>query len=223
MASLPPHKQSFLQTILSSHILTFGTFTLKSGRSSPYFFNAGLFSTASLLSSLSSAYAHTITTHPTLSTSFDLLFGPAYKGIPLAAITATQLYALDPSRHHNTGYAFNRKEPKPHGEGGTIVGMSLVGKRVLIIDDVITAGTAIREAVRIIESAGGTLAGIVVALDRQEGVVEGGRSAVQEVGREYGVEVVAILTLEDLIVGVESEGDRERMRVYRERYGAVEE
>lgn len=228
MAPLPPFKQAFLDTIQRAHILTFGSFTLKSGRVSPYFFNAGLFCSASLLSHLADAYANTIHSHPPLGDAFDVLFGPAYKGIPLAAITATQLFALDPARYGSTGYAFNRKEAKPHGEGGTTVGMDLRGKRVLVVDDVITAGTAVREAVALIEAAGGTLAGVVVALDRQErkvvreGEADSGMSAIQEVRREFGVEVVAILTLADLIVGVEGEEDRKAMKKYRATYGAVE-
>lgn len=226
---LPPFKQAFLDTILRAHILTFGSFTLKSGRISPYFFNAGLFSSASLLSCLAEAYANTIHSHPTLGDTFGVLFGPAYKGIPLAAVTATQLFALDARKYRDVGYAFNRKEVKDHGEGGTIVGMDLRGKKVLVVDDVITAGTAIREAVAIIAAAGGELAGVVVALDRQErkvvreGEVDTGLSAIQEVRREFGVEVVAILTLADLIVGVEGEADRNAMKGYRAKYGAVEE
>lgn len=228
MPPLPPFKQAFLDTIQRAHILTFGSFTLKSGRVSPYFFNAGLFSSAALLSCLADAYANTIHSHPSLGDTFDVLFGPAYKGIPLAAITATQLFALDPARYGSAGYAFNRKEQKHHGEGGTTVGMDLRGKRVLVVDDVITAGTAIREAVAIIEAAGGRLAGVVVALDRQErkvvreGEADSGRSAIQEVQSEFGVEVVAILTLADLIVGVEREEDRKAMKKYRATYGAVE-
>lgn len=138
------------------------------------------------------------------------------------------MFAID-KKYRNTGYAFNRKEKKDHGEGGNIVGMDLRGKRVVIVDDVITAGTAIREAVEIIKVAGGELVGIVVALDRQEKVVvkegerDSGLSAIQEVRRELGIEVVAILTLADLIVGVENEGDREAMKGYREKYGAVRE
>lgn len=225
---LPQFKQDFLQTILSAKILTFGSFTLKSGRVSPYFFNAGLFNNASLLTSLATAYARTIDSHPTLSSSFDLLFGPAYKGIPLATITATQLFALNNEKYGSTGYAFNRKEKKDHGEGGSIVGMDLRGKKVVIVDDVITAGTAIREAVEIIKSAGGDLVGIVVALDRQErkvvkeGEMDTGLSAIQEVKKELGVEVVAILDLADLIAGVEGE-EKARMMEYRKRYGAVGE
>lgn len=158
-----------------------------------------------------------------------MLFGPAYKGIPLATITATKLFALDAKKYGEIGYAFDRKEKKDHGEGGNIVGMDLRGKRVVIIDDVITAGTAIRGAVEVIKAAGGELVGIVVALDRQEkkvykeGEVDSGLSAIQEVKKELGIEVVAILTLEDLIVGVGSESDREAMKGYRAKYGAVEE
>ncbi|KAL7273025.1 hypothetical protein RUND412_004144 [Rhizina undulata] len=228
-SALPPFKQEFLETCISSKILTFGTFTLKSGRVSPYFFNAGAFSTARLLSSLASAYANAIHNHPSIFNSFDVIFGPAYKGIPLATLTATKLYELDPAKYGDIGYAFNRKEAKDHGEGGNIVGSSLKGKRVLIVDDVITAGTAIREAVEIIKAADGQLTGIVVALDRQEKMVvkpggqDTGRSAIQDVQKALGVEVVAILTLGDLIVGVSGEEEKTKMKEYRAQYGALED
>ncbi|KAA8899501.1 phosphoribosyltransferase-like protein [Sphaerosporella brunnea] len=218
--SLPAHKTALIATSIENKILKFGTYTLKSGRVSPYFFNAGGFNTAALLSTLANAYANTIAES---SLEFDVVFGPAYKGIPLASTTATALYTLDPVRFANIGYAFNRKEAKAHGEGGTIVGADLKGKRVLVVDDVITAGTAIREAMGIITAAGGELAGIVIALDRQERLVEDGdESAIQAVRRETGVTVVPILTLADLIEGVEGEA-RENMKEYRARYGAKAE
>ncbi|KAI5857202.1 phosphoribosyltransferase-like protein [Tricharina praecox] len=218
--SLPSHKTLLLNTSIEHRILRFGTFTLKSGRTSPYFFQAGGFNTASLLSTLSSAYARTIARS---GVDFDVVFGPAYKGIPLAATTATALFALDAEAYGGVGYAFNRKEVKDHGEGGMIVGAELKGMRVLVVDDVITAGTAIREAVGIIEKAGGTVVGIVVALDRQERLnEEEGESAIMSVRRELGVPVVPILTLGDLIEGVEGE-QREAMVAYRARYGAAEE
>ncbi|PWW73536.1 orotate phosphoribosyltransferase [Tuber magnatum] len=223
---LPPFKQTFLQTLLQSKILTFGAFTLKSGRESPYFFNAGLFNTGRLLTSLGTAYANTIHTSTSLP-PFDVIFGPAYKGIPLATIALAKLYELAPERYADVGYAFDRKEVKDHGEGGRMVGMGLEGKRVLVVDDVITAGTAIRGAVSAIEEAGGTVVGIVVALDRMEriggvGADERKGSAIMEVKKDMGVEVLAILNLDELIVGVTDEGDRRRMLEYRGKYGAVE-
>ncbi|KAF2155042.1 orotate phosphoribosyltransferase [Myriangium duriaei CBS 260.36] len=235
MASLPTFKRDLISTCLAHRILTFGTFTLKSGRQSPYFFNAGLFNTSSLLSSLSTAYAHTITSSFSPD-QFDLLFGPAYKGIPLSAITCVALSSVS-AGYGDIGYAFNRKEAKAHGEGGTIVGADLKGKRIVIIDDVITAGTAIREAVEIIRAQGGKVVGIVVALDRQEKVAsetekQGGEddgserpSTVEMVRRDVGVPVLAVLTLGDLIEGAKaqsgvSEADVKRMEEYRARYGA---
>jgi len=219
--SLPSHKTALISTCIEHQILKFGSFTLKSGRTSPYFFNAGGFNTASLLSTLSSAYASTIAQTPELS--FDVVFGPAYKGIPLAATTAMALFAIDAAKFGGVGYAFNRKEAKDHGEGGTMVGADLKGKRVLVVDDVITAGTAIREAVGMIEAAGGKVVGITIALDRQERLKEeGGESAIMSVRRELGVPVVPILTLEDLIKGVVGE-QRGRMVAYRARFGAVAE
>jgi orotate phosphoribosyltransferase len=230
MSNLLDHKQVLINTSINTRILYFGTFTLKSGRISPYFFQAGAFNTASLLSTLSNSYAATIALQPDLCPAnsppnFDVIFGPAYKGIPLASVTATALYALSPGLFGNVGYAFNRKEKKDHGEGGSIVGADLKGKRVLIVDDVITAGTAIREAVGIIESAGGKVVGIVVVLDRQERLVGNdpeGLSAVQSVRKELAVPVVSILTLEDLIEGVSGE-ERKHMMEYRNKYGAKNE
>jgi len=224
---LPPFKQAFLQTLLQHKILKFGTFTLKSGRESPYFLNAGLFNTGELLTSLGAAYANTIHTSTSLP-PFDVIFGPAYKGIPLATVALAKLYELAPERYGDVGYAFDRKEVKDHGEGGRMVGMELKGKRVLVVDDVITAGTAIRSAVSAIAEAGGTVVGIVIALDRMEriggvGAEERKGSAIMEIKKEVEVEVLAILSLSDLIVGVTDEGDRERMMDYRKKYGVVEE
>ncbi|KAI5803398.1 phosphoribosyltransferase-like protein [Peziza echinospora] len=234
--SLPAHKSSFLTTCIDAGILRFGSFTLKSGRQSPYFFQAGSFNTASLLSSLATAYANTILGEIVAPldgsppVEFDVIFGPAYKGIPLAAITTVKLGELAPEgplreKLGGVGYSFNRKEAKAHGEGGSIVGMELKGKRVLIIDDVITAGTAIRESVDLIRQLGGSVVGIIVSLDRRETIVgreEEGRSAVADVKLEVGCGVHTIITFDDLIKGVGniSEENRQAMVSYREKYGA---
>ncbi|QGU31946.1 orotate phosphoribosyltransferase [Thermochromatium tepidum] len=195
--------------------LRFGNFTLKSGRCSPYFFNTGLFSSGLRLVHLARAYAHGIQDS---GIAFDVLYGPAYKGIPLAAATA-MLLATEHGR--DTPYAFNRKETKDHGEGGLIVGSPLNG-RILVIDDVITAGTSVRESVEIIRSAGATPAGVVIALDRQERG-QGERSAVREVEDEFSLPVLALLTMDDLILYLEEQGADaalvESMRAYRSDYG----
>ncbi len=208
------HQRAFIDFALQTGVLRFGEFTLKSGRVSPYFFNAGLFNTGGALARLGRFYAQAIVDS---GIEFDLLFGPAYKGIPLAAVTAAALY----DRHgRDVPYAFNRKEAKTHGEGGSIVGHPLEG-RVLIIDDVITAGTAIRESMEIIAAEGARPAGVVIALDRQE-KGQGERSAIQEVEADYGIPVTAIARLEDLIDYLEQAGDPqdlERVRAYRAQYG----
>jgi len=175
------HRSRFLQLALRADALRFGQFTLKSGRQSPYFFNAGRFDSGATLAELARCYADAIDAH---GVDFDLLFGPAYKGIPLATALACE-YA---SRGRDLPLAFNRKEAKAHGEGGTLIGAPLQGRRVLIVDDVITAGTAIREALSIIGTAGGIVAGIVIALDRQEAVdpAISRRSAAQTVAAEHG-------------------------------------
>ncbi|CAG7854059.1 Orotate phosphoribosyltransferase 2 Short=OPRT 2; Short=OPRTase 2 [Serendipita indica DSM 11827] len=229
------HKQSFLALCHEHQILKFGSFKVKSGRISPYFFNAGSFSTSSLLSSLGTAYAQTIADavrHPTSSTTseppldFDIIFGPAYKGIPLCAITAVKLADLDAQRFGQKEWCFNRKEVKDHGEGGMLVGAPLQGKRVLVIDDVITDGAAKREAVEIIRQCGGTLAGMIVAVDRQEttGKEENGRlSALGALKKEYNVPMLAIVTLADIVKYSEeklSPEEREAMNAYREKYGS---
>ncbi len=190
------HQSEFLALALKAGALRFGRFTLKSGRVSPYFFNSGLFDTGTALAGLGRAYAATLAG---AELRCDMLFGPAYKGIPLVAATAAAL-----AEHHGRDlpYCFNRKEAKTHGEGGQIVGRALSG-RVLIVDDVITAGTAIREAVELIRGAGAQPSGVLLALDREERGRETARSAVEEVRSEFSIPVVAILTLSDLIAGIE--------------------
>ncbi|KAI9810938.1 MAG: orotate phosphoribosyltransferase [Thelocarpon impressellum] len=237
MADAPrPSQAAFLRACLVNEILRFGTFQLKSGRVSPYFFNAGLVHRADILSSMSAAYASTILASSAALGDIDVLFGPAYKGIPLATSTVGALAALAPERFGKVSYAFNRKEAKTHGEGGTIVGAPLAGKRVLIIDDVITAGTAIREAVAMIAAEGGVLAGIVVALDRQERVgpppgeaddgVEGEvrrKSAIGQVRAELGVPVLAVLTLDDIIAGLAATGSGSDPAASAENVSALEQ
>lgn len=211
---MPDIQQAFLELSLEREVLRFGEFTLKSGRTSPYFFNAGLFNTGSALAQLGRYYASTLNDS---GIKFDVLFGPAYKGIPLAAVTAAALYD---EHGRDIPYAFNRKEGKHHGEGGYIVGADLEG-RVMIIDDVITAGTAIRESVEIIHGAGAELAGVIVALDRQERGA-GKLSAIQEVEQEFGVPVVRIASVTDLMRLLQARGDTatlEAMQAYQARYG----
>lgn len=189
------YQREFLRFALDLGVLRFGDFTLKSGRQSPYFFNAGLFNTGSALASLGGFYAAALQAS---GLACDLLYGPAYKGIPLAAATAIALAA---QYGRDLPYAFNRKESKDHGEGGLIVGHPLRGG-VLIIDDVITAGTSVRESIDIIQAQGAQPAGVLIALDRQErGQNE--RSAVQEVREQYGIPVVSIATLTDLVAFLE--------------------
>ncbi|MGH8178199.1 MAG: orotate phosphoribosyltransferase [Steroidobacter sp.] len=207
---------SFIDLCLELGVLRFGQFKLKSGRVSPYFFNAGLFSSGRALAELGRAYANAVAS---AGLSFDVLFGPAYKGIPLVATTAI---ALADQHHINAPWAFNRKEAKNHGEGGAIVGAPLRG-RVLIVDDVITAGTAIREAVDIIRAAGGEPVGVVLALDRQEkGLSE--LSAVQEVEQTLKLPVTSLLKLADLIGWLERAGDAAQLdavKRYRNEYGVT--
>lgn len=225
--TLPPYKADFLQAAIDGGVLTFGSFELKSKRISPYFFNAGSFHSAKLIRAISTAYAKTL-----LATSldFDIVYGPAYKGIPLATHTAEKLGDLAPDTYAEVLYAFDRKEAKDHGEGGNIVGAPLRGKRVLIVDDVVTAGTAKREAVDKIRKEGGIVVGILVALDRQEKLPakdgddsKPGPSAIGEIRKEYGIPVLSILTLDDVIGGlrgVGSEEDIRRMEEYRAKYKA---
>ncbi|KAK6354206.1 orotate phosphoribosyltransferase [Orbilia blumenaviensis] len=216
---LPRHKAELIDLCIRNQILKFGSFTLKSGRVSPYFFNAGLFNTARTLSCLADAFAQTLLQDKNLP-EFDVIFGPAYKGIPLATLVCARLGALD-DRFLDIGYSFNRKEKKDHGEGGGIVGFQLRGKRVLIVDDVITAGTAMREATDIIKAEGGILAGIVLCLDRQERTTDGENSAIENCRTEYSVPITAIITLEDLIVGVPDETLKGQMREYGKQYAPI--
>jgi len=211
------HRHRFLQLALTADALRFGQFTLKSGRLSPYFFNAGRFDSGSLLAQLGACYADAIDAS---GIKYDVVFGPAYKGIPLATAMACELA----QRGRDLPLSFNRKEVKDHGEGGQLIGADLTGKRVLIVDDVITAGTAIREAMAIIRSAGGTPAGIVVALDRQEIASESDhRSAAQAVAEEAGIPVIAVATLADLLDfasgNPELVGYRQPLEAYRAQYG----
>ncbi len=185
------YKQEFIELSLALGVLRFGEFKLKSGRLSPYFFNAGLFNTGAAAASLGRAYAAAALAS---ALDFDMLFGPAYKGIPLVTLTAA---ALAEQHDRDLPFAFNRKESKDHGEGGRIVGAPLRG-RVLIVDDVITAGTAIRESVDIIRGEGAEPAAVLIALDRQERG-RGELSAVQEVERDFGIPVASIITLADLV------------------------
>lgn len=213
------HKQRFLQLALHARALRFGEFTLKSGRRSPYFFNAGRFDSGKLMAGLATCYADAI---EAARVEFDLLFGPAYKGIPLATALGVEFAR----RGRDLPLAFNRKEAKDHGEGGTLIGAPLDGRKVLIVDDVITAGTAIREALGLIAGAGGKVAGVVVALDRQEVLDEadaGRRSAAQSVAQDTGVPVIAVANLHDLLAfageNAELVGHRDQLLAYRARYG----
>lgn len=211
------YKREFIELALELGVLRFGEFTLKSGRVSPYFFNAGLFNTGYALAKLGRYYASAIAES---RVHFDMLFGPAYKGIPLAALAAASL-----AEHHgiDVPYAFNRKEAKAHGEGGSIVGAPL-SDDVLIVDDVITAGTAVREACQIIASAGARAAGLVISLDRQERG-QGPFSAVQELKQTLGIPVISIVVLDDLVNILEESSEYEQflepVLSYRKQYGVV--
>jgi len=215
---MKPHQQRFLDLALARDALRFGEFTLKSGRVSPYFFNAGRFDTGTALATLGACYADALADS---AIAFDGLFGPAYKGIPLATALALALAA----RGRDVPLSFNRKEAKAHGEGGSLIGAPLCG-RILIVDDVITAGTAIRESVAIIQDAGAEVAGIVLALDRQERGQTDRRSAAQEVAATFAIPVCAIASLDALLqfAGAQPELALQRSRLlqYRERYGCVE-
>ena len=208
------YQREFIELVLARQVLRFGRFTLKSGRVSPYFFNAGLICDGAALGSIGDCYAQAIIDS---GTKFDMLFGPAYKGIPLATATAIALA----SRHGRAvPVAFNRKEDKAHGEGGRLIGAPLSG-RVLIVYDVITAGTAIRESIDLIRDAGASPAGVVLALDRQERGL-GAMSAVQEVQTAFSIPVIKIITLADLIEHLETAGRLQELvslRNYRSSYG----
>lgn len=209
------YQRKFIELALDRGVLKFGDFVLKSGRNSPYFFNAGGFSTGSDLAALGSCYAHALIDS---RVDFDVLFGPAYKGIPLACATAMAL-ALEHNR--NIPWVFNRKEKKDHGEGGNLVGASLRG-RVLLVDDVITAGTAIRESAEIIQNAGADFTAALVALNRKE-KGRGDRSAIEEAENELGIKVISIVSFDDLIEFVKKDSvlkeHLESMLEYRRQYG----
>jgi orotate phosphoribosyltransferase len=208
------HQPDFIRLCIELGVLRFGDFRLKSGRVSPYFFNAGLFNTGRAIAAIGRYYARAAALS---GLAFDMLFGPAYKGIPLVTATAAA-FALNESR--DLPFAFNRKETKDHGEGGTLIGAPLAG-RVLIVDDVITAGTAIRESVQLIRGQGATPVGVLIALDREERG-QGERSAVQEAQDELGLPVVTVLRLRDLMTHLEANGETAilaSIRAYRDRYG----
>ena len=215
--------QDFVQFALDAGVLRFGEFKIKSGRMSPYFFNAGLFDDGAKLGRLAGFYADRLIAS---GLEFDMIFGPAYKGIPLGAAVAIELAR----RGRNVPFAYNRKEAKGHGEGGSLVGAPLAG-RILIIDDVMSAGTAVRESIAIIEAAGATPHAVAIALDRQEKATENGvdvdHSAVQYVRNQLGLQVLAIATLDDLLQYLTGRSDkaldvhREGVLAYRARYGAA--
>lgn len=212
---MTPAQTAFLELLVTRQALKFGDFTLKSGRKSPYFINTGCFHMGGDLAALGEAYAATVRAR--FGDGVQVVFGPAYKGIPLVAAIAMALA----QRGQNFPFAFNRKETKDHGEGGNIVGAPLTG-RVLIVDDVISAGTSVRESVKLIRAAGATPAGVLIALDRQERG-QGELSAVQEVQRDYGIPVIAVAGLSDLMTFLENHAEfasyRGAVAAYREQYG----
>lgn len=209
-------RQEFIEFAVGQDVLRFGEFKTKAGRLSPYFFNAGLFNNGAALDRLAEFYAKAISVS---GLAFDGLYGPAYKGIPLVAVIAVALARAG----HNLPFSFNRKEAKDHGEGGNIIGAPLAG-RVLIVDDVISAGTSVRESVELIRSAGATPCAVVIALDRMERGL-GELSAVQEVKRDYGIPVIAVATLDDLLAFLHERPDFMRNEVavenYRQEYGVA--
>ncbi|MCC2608101.1 orotate phosphoribosyltransferase [Planctobacterium marinum] len=209
------YQKAFIEFALERNVLRFGEFTLKSGRKSPYFFNAGLFNTGRDLAKLGQYYAEALLA---ANIEFDVLFGPAYKGIPIATTTAV---ALAEKHDIDTPYCFNRKEKKEHGEGGNLVGSPLEG-RVMLVDDVITAGTAIRESMALLDECGASLAGVLIALDRQE-KGKGELSAIQEVERDFNTQVVSIVSLADLIEYLKDKPEMaqhlENITQYRASYG----
>lgn len=215
--ALQDFQEDFIAFVIKNEILRFGEFTLKSGRVSPYFFNAGLFNTGAALSFLGRSYAAAIQ-HAALD--FDVLFGPAYKGIPLVSVTAA---ALAQEFGVNKPYCFNRKEAKAHGEGGLTVGAPLAG-RVLIVDDVITAGTAVREVMTLLQETGAKAAGILVALDRQERG-NNTQSAIQEIEQDYGIPVISLINLQQIMTYLQSQNDPtlaqhlDAIIAYRNQYG----
>lgn len=211
------YQKEFIEFAIERGVLKFGEFTLKSGRTSPYFFNAGLFNQGSDLARLGRFYAAALQDS---GVSYDLLFGPAYKGIPIATAAAIALYD---TYQKDVPYCFNRKEKKDHGEGGNLVGSPLKG-RVMLVDDVITAGTAIRESMEIVQANGAELAGVLIALDRQE-KGKGELSAIQEVERDYGATVISIVKLNDVIEYLQNSPDfaqyLDKVTAYRAQYGVA--
>ena len=209
------YKTKFIEFAINRNVLRFGQFTLKSGRLSPYFFNAGLFNTGADLALLGKCYAEALTQS---GIAFDVLFGPAYKGIPIATTTAV---ALATEHQRSVPYCFNRKEAKAHGEGGSLVGSELKGN-IMLVDDVITAGTAIRESMQLIAQHEANLAGVLIALDRQE-KGQGELSAIQEVERDFGTKVISIVTLGDVVEYLQTKPEYAEHLVnvtaYREQYG----
>lgn len=209
------YQREFIEFALEKEVLKFGEFTLKSGRTSPYFFNAGLFNTGRDLSRIGRFYAAALVDS---GIEYDVVFGPAYKGIPIATTTVVAL-----NDHHDIDapYCFNRKEKKDHGEGGSLVGAALEG-RIMLVDDVITAGTAIRESMDIIQANNAELSGVLIALDRQE-KGKGELSAIQEIERDYACKVLSIVTLGDLVSFLadkpEMQQHLENVKTYRENYG----
>ncbi|KAJ5646114.1 orotate phosphoribosyltransferase [Penicillium lividum] len=240
MAASQEQKSTLLPLLISNNVLSFGTYVLKSGRESPYFFTSSLMHTAPLLRASSAAYASVLSAEPFVSTAadgttkpnFDIIFGPAYKGIPICAAVTNELAVQDAlaaspnGTWDNVSYSFNRKEAKDHGEGGNIVGAPLKGKRVVIVDDVITAGTALREAVNIIQKEGGIVAGVVVLLDREERVSDTEtKSAIGVAQRDLGgdIPIRAVIGLHDIIEHLGDKfdaSDIQRLKDYRARYGA---
>ena len=211
------YQQDFIEIALQTGVLRFGSFTLKSGRVSPYFFNSGLFNTGASLARLGRFYAQAISES---DLDYDVLFGPAYKGIPLASTTVV---ALADQHQRDVPYVFNRKEKKDHGEGGQLVGADLNGK-VLIIDDVISAGTSVRESVTIIKAENAVPAGVIIALDRQERGQDS-RSAIQEVEAEHNIPVVSIICLDDLLSYLQNNAELAEhlpaVEAYRQQYGVT--
>lgn len=214
---MDPNKKDFIEFAIRCEVLRFGEYVLKSGRKSPYFFNSGLFDSGAKLARLAHHYARAIDAS---GIRFDMLYGPAYKGIPLVAAVSV---ALSEHFSRDVPYCFNRKETKDHGEGGSTIGADLKGK-VLIVDDVVSAGTSVRESVRVIADAGARPVGLVISVDRQEQGPDA-RSAIQAIEQDLGLRVLSIVSLDDLVAFLQSDrarsADLERLRAYRQKYGAT--
>ena len=206
---MKPYQHNFIELCLKKNVLTFGDFTLKSGRKSTYFFNAGSFCDGESFSELGKCYAQTL--HENFE-HVDVVFGPAYKGIILSAITSSAMFS---EFGRNIPAAYNRKEPKDHGEGGVLVGAPLKGQRVVLIDDVMTAGTAVRHAAELIQQAGGKLAGVLIAIDRQEKGTDLDKTAVEAVAEQFGVPVVSMIKLADVVAYFEeSDSDDQQIQAF---------